>query len=157
MRAVAKFLEDHGVNMVFNGHEHNYQRTFPIRANASVAAGPSPNAPAAVSIDTSFDGVTQTVPDGVLYVVEGAGGNRDFDGNLAPARGSGLGIDQEDSATGKGTVATFTFPNGPASWLDTKPDECRDVTSVSWRGKRTENHDSLQGEAVLFCGYRSEG
>jgi hypothetical protein len=125
MRAVAKFLEDHGVNMVFNGHEHNYQRTFPIRANANVAAGPSPTGPAAVSIDTSFDGVTQTVPDGVLYIVEGAGGNRDFDGNLGPARGSGLGIDQDDSATGKGTLATFIFPNGPASWLDTH------LTSVS--------------------------
>jgi hypothetical protein len=125
MRAVAKFLEDHGVNMVFNGHEHNYQRTFPIRANANVAAGPSPTAPEAVSIDTSFDGVTQTVPDGVLYIVEGAGGNRDFDGDLGPARGSGFGIDQEDSATGKGTLATFMFPNGPASWLDTH------LTSVS--------------------------
>jgi hypothetical protein len=32
MRAVAKLLEDHGVNVVFNGHEHNYQRTLPIRA-----------------------------------------------------------------------------------------------------------------------------
>jgi len=125
MRAVAKFLEDHGVNMVFNGHEHNYQRTFPIRANANVAAGPSPSGPPAVSIDTSFDGVTQTVPDGVLYIVEGAGGNRDFDGDLGPARGSGLGIDQEDSATGIGTLATFMFPNGPASWLDTH------LTSVS--------------------------
>src|SRR5467141_944788 len=119
MRAVAKFLEDHGVNMVFNGHEHNYQRTFPIRANATVAAGPSPAGPPAVSIDTTFDGVTETVPDGVLYIVEGAGGNRDFDGDFAPARGSGLGIDQDDSATGKGTLATFIFPNGPASWLDT--------------------------------------
>jgi hypothetical protein len=125
MRAAAKFLEDHGVNMVFNGHEHNYQRTFPIRANANVAAGPSPSGPAAVSIDASFDGVTQTVPDGVLYLVEGAGGNRDFDGNLGPARGSGLGIDQDDSATGKGTLATFMFPNGPSSWLDTH------LTSVS--------------------------
>jgi Calcineurin-like phosphoesterase/Purple acid Phosphatase, N-terminal domain/Domain of unknown function DUF11 len=125
MRAVAKFLEDHGVNMVFNGHEHNYQRTFPIRADATVAAGPSPSGPAAVSIDTSFDGVTQTVPDGVLYIVEGAGGNRDFDGDLGPARGSGLGIDQEDSATGLGTLSTFMFPNGPASWLDTH------LTSVS--------------------------
>jgi hypothetical protein len=125
MRAVAKFLEDHGVNMVFNGHEHNYQRTFPIRANASVATGPSPSGPPAVSIDTSFDGVTQTVPDGVLYIVEGAGGNRDFDGDLGPARGSGLGIDQEDSATGLGTLSTFMFPNGPASWLDTH------LTSVS--------------------------
>ena len=125
MRAVAKFLEDHGVNMVFNGHEHNYQRTFPIRANANVAAGPTPSGAAAVSIDTSFDGVTQTVPDGVLYIVQGAGGNRDFDGNLTPARGSGLGIDQDDSATGQGTLATFMFPNGPASWLDTH------LTSVS--------------------------
>jgi len=125
MRAAAKFLEDHGVNMVFNGHEHNYQRTFPIRANANVAAGPSTPGPAAVSIDTSFDGVTQTVPDGVLYVVEGAGGNRDFDGDLNPARGSGLGIDQDDSATGQGTLGTFMFPNGPASWLDTN------LTSIS--------------------------
>jgi hypothetical protein len=63
--------------------------------------------------------VTQTVPDGVLYLVEGAGGNRDFDGDLGPARGSGTGIDQEDSATGSAMVSTFTFPNGPASWLDT--------------------------------------
>jgi len=125
MRAAAKFLEDHGVNMVFNGHEHNYQRTFPIRANANVAAGPSTPGPAAVSIDTSFDGVTQTVPDGVLYIVEGAGGNRDFDGDLSPARGSGLGIDQDDSATGQGTLGTFMFPNGPASWLDTN------LTSIS--------------------------
>jgi hypothetical protein len=125
MRAAAKFLEDHGVNMVFNGHEHNYQRTFPIRANANVAAGPSTPGPAAVSIDTSFDGVTQTVPDGVLYIVEGAGGNRDFDGDLNPARGSGLGIDQDDSATGQGTLGTFMFPNGPASWLDTN------LTSIS--------------------------
>jgi hypothetical protein len=119
MRAIAKFLEDHGVNMVFNGHEHNYQRTFPIRANSNVAAGPSPAGPAAVSIDTSFDGISQTVPDGVLYLVEGAGGNRDFDGDLGPARGSGTGIDQEDSATGTAAVSTFVFPNGPASWLDT--------------------------------------
>ena len=121
MRAIAKFLEDHGVNMVFNGHEHNYQRTFPIRANANVAAGPSPTGPPAVSIDTAFDGVTQTVPDGVLYVVEGAGGNRDFDGDFGPARGSGTGVDQDDSATGTVMLpgVSFTFQNGPASWLDT--------------------------------------
>jgi hypothetical protein len=118
MRAVAKFLEDHGVNMVFNGHEHNYQRTYPIRA-LNAAATPATTGGPAVSIDTAFDGVNQTVPDGVLYVVEGAGGNRDFDGNLGPARGSGLGIDQDDSATGTATLAGFTFPNGSASWLDT--------------------------------------
>lgn len=118
MRAVAKFLEDHGVNMVFNGHEHNYQRTYPIRA-LNAAAMPVTTGGPLVNIDTAFDGVKQTVPDGVLYLVEGAGGNRDFDGDLGPARGSGLGIDQDDSATGTASLAGFTFPNGPASWLDT--------------------------------------
>jgi uncharacterized repeat protein (TIGR01451 family) len=118
MRAVAKFLEDHGVNMVFNGHEHNYQRTYPIRA-LNGAAMPVTTAGPLVNIDTAFDGENQTVPDGVLYLVEGAGGNRDFDGDLGPARGSGLGIDQDDSATGTTTLAGFTFPNGPGSWLDT--------------------------------------
>jgi Calcineurin-like phosphoesterase/Purple acid Phosphatase, N-terminal domain/Domain of unknown function DUF11 len=118
MRAVAKFLEDHGVNMVFNGHEHNYQRTYPIRA-LNAAAMPVTTGGPLVNIDTAFDGVKQTVPDGVIYLVEGAGGNRDFDGDLGPARGSGLGIDQDDSATGTASLAGFTFPNGPASWLDT--------------------------------------
>jgi len=36
-----------------------------------------------------------------------------------------LGIDQDDSATGRGTLGTFMFPNGPASWLDTN------LTSIS--------------------------
>jgi uncharacterized repeat protein (TIGR01451 family) len=118
MRAAAKFLEDHGVNMVFNGHEHNYQRTYPIRALNAAAMPVTPGSPL-VNIDTAFDGESETVPDGVLYLVEGAGGNRDFDGDLGPARGSGLGIDQDDSATGTASLAGFTFPNGPASWLDT--------------------------------------
>ncbi len=121
MRAIAKVLEDHGVNVVFNGHEHNYQRTLPIRANAN-----TPNAPyvtsggPAVYADTRFNGTTQTVPNGVLYIVEGAGGNRDFDGDLNPPRGSGLGVDQDDSASGTFTIAPgLTVNQGPADWLDT--------------------------------------
>ena len=121
MRAVAKVLEDHGVNVVFNGHEHNYQRSYPIRATSRTAGTPNTIAGTpAVFVDTAFDGKTQTVPDGVLYIVEGAGGNRDFDGDLAPPRGSGLGVDQDDSATGSFTVQPgFTVQQGPADWLDT--------------------------------------
>jgi hypothetical protein len=29
---IGGFLQAHGVNLVFNGHEHNYQRTLPLRA-----------------------------------------------------------------------------------------------------------------------------
>jgi uncharacterized repeat protein (TIGR01451 family) len=119
MRGVAKFLEDHGVNLVFNGHEHNYQRTLPLRAEAGVAAAPTSTGPAAVNIDPSFDGLTQTVPDGVLYLVEGSGGNREFDGDINQPRGQGAGVDQDDSATGTFSMGAFTFAKGPASWLDT--------------------------------------
>jgi hypothetical protein len=121
MRAVAKLLEDHGVNIVFNGHEHNYQRTLPIRATARTASTPTTTAGSpAVYVDQKFNGNTDTVPDGILYLVEGAGGNRDFDGDYAPPRGSGVGLDQDDSATGTFVDAPgLTVPQGPASWLDT--------------------------------------
>jgi len=123
MRTIAKLLEDHGVNMVFNGHEHNYQRSLPLRALSTVASSPNPNGPAALAVDESSDGISHTVPDGVLYFVEGAGGNRDFDDALGNPRGSNSQtIDQEDSATGDsiplGTPPT-SYPNGPNSWLDT--------------------------------------
>lgn len=120
MRAIAKTLEDHGVNMVLNGHEHNYQRTFPLRALARVADAPTTGSSPAVAIDTHFDGLNATVPDGVLYIVEGAGGNRDFDDNLPSPRGQGAALDQDDSATGTFSFGPgLTFATGPASWLDT--------------------------------------
>jgi hypothetical protein len=122
MRTMAQFLEDHGVNVVFNGHEHNYQRSLPLRGLANLGTSPIPGMPQ-VDVDTAFDGVTHTVPDGVLYFVEGAGGNRDFDDNFVNPRGSGASIDQDDSATGTTNMmvgnVSYQFATGPASWLDT--------------------------------------
>jgi uncharacterized repeat protein (TIGR01451 family) len=119
MRRIAKFLEDHGVNVVFNGHEHNYQRTYPLRALSDVGDAPTSSGPAAVAIDSAFDGDKDTVPDGVIYLVEGAGGEDTHDSGLALTRGAGPGADQDDSATGSFTYSNgMTFPNGPASWLD---------------------------------------
>jgi len=122
MRTIGQFLQDHGVNLVFNGHEHNYQRTKPIRARANVTSAPVPGT-AQVDVDNTFDGTANMVPDGVLYFVEGAGGNRDFDGDFPNPRGGGTGIDQDDSALGTtpGVVGgvTYTFKDGAPSWLDT--------------------------------------
>ncbi len=119
MRRVAKLLEDHGVNVVFNGHEHNYQRTYPLRALGDVGDAPTTSGPAAVAVDTSFDGANDTVPDGVIYLVEGAGGEDTHDSDLPLTRGAGPGADQDDSATGTFTYSNgMSFPNGPASWLD---------------------------------------
>lgn len=119
MRRIAKLLEDHGVNVVFNGHEHNYQRTYPLRALATVADAPTTAGGPAIAIDDSFDGANNTVPDGVIYLVEGAGGEGGHDNALEGTRGSGKGVDQDDAATGSYTYGPgLTFPNGPASWLD---------------------------------------
>src|SRR5262249_19948955 len=116
------FLKNPGVTMVFNGHEHNYQRTVPLRALANVTSAPIPGVPQ-VEIDKAFDGGANTVPDGVLYFVEGAGGNRDFDDNLQNPRGGGTSIDQDDAATGTATQTvggqSITFKNGVDSFLDT--------------------------------------
>src|SRR5262249_18326289 len=77
--------------------------------------------PRAVIPDLTFDGIQNTVPDGMLHIVEGAGGNRDFDAGKPTPRGQGPALDQEDSATGTYDFGGgLVFPQGPASWLDTK-------------------------------------
>jgi Calcineurin-like phosphoesterase len=119
MRQVTEVLEDHGVNIVFNGHEHNYQRTRPLRATSAVADVPTKSGPPAVLIDTDFDGDKHRVPNGIIHVVEGAGGNRDFDGDEPNPRGQGGGLDQDDSATGSFVAGDGkSYPQGPGSWVD---------------------------------------
>ena len=79
MRRMAVIFEAGHVDIVFNGHVHNYQRSFPLRfVQGSVAAEKSKSARNAVggswTLDKSFDGRTDTSPDGVIYLVTGGGG-----------------------------------------------------------------------------------
>ena len=152
MRAIAKLLEDHGVNIVFNGHDHNYQRSLPIRATDRTASQPTTQASSpAVYVDQTFDGSTDTVPDGVLYIVEGAGGNRDFDGDYAPPRGSGQGLDQDDSATGTFVDEPgLTVPQGPASWLDTNLTNPEMANFFPNAGKGTKITAKLKSKVFSF-------
>ena len=152
MRTVAKLLEDHGVNIVFNGHDHNYQRSLPIRATARTAATPTTTAGSpAVYVDQKFNGNTDTVPDGVLYLIEGAGGNRDFDGDYAPPRGSGVGLDQDDSATGTFVDEPgLTVPQGQASWLDTNLTNPEMINFFPNAGQGTKITAKLKSKVFSF-------
>jgi acid phosphatase type 7 len=85
MRVLAPLFEAHGVDIVLSGHEHNYQRARPLKF---VPAGPGRSAdrggkdrrvPGTFTIDRSFDGVRNTRPSGVLYIVTGAGGKHLYD------------------------------------------------------------------------------
>jgi acid phosphatase type 7 len=79
MRFLADIFERCGVDVVFNGHAHLYDRSHPLKF--TVDGGIKPSAmdfagyvSGKFVYDTNFDGVTRTKPDGVLYIVTGGGG-----------------------------------------------------------------------------------
>lgn len=81
IRALCPLFERLGVDLVLSGHEHNYQRTRPLRfapsdlTNAKAAGKGTRLVPGSFTVDRSFDGVRSTKPDGVVYIVTGAGGH----------------------------------------------------------------------------------
>ena len=86
MRILAPVFEAGKVDIVFNGHVHNYQRSYPLRFVPSKPNGASPVAgpdgkvsknrhvDGKLTLDKTFDGKTDTSPEGVIYLVTGAGG-----------------------------------------------------------------------------------
>jgi acid phosphatase type 7 len=85
MRLVSEILEHRGVDVVFSGHVHNYQRTAPLKflakpaADGTFKAGNSYVIDGDFELDPSFDGESDTTADGVLYVITGAGGAGAYD------------------------------------------------------------------------------
>jgi hypothetical protein len=75
MRQVVDLLEEGGVDVVFCGHVHNYQRTHPVRS--------SEGARDRWEFDRRFDGKGVTKADGVVFVTEGAGGGPVYDPQFA--------------------------------------------------------------------------
>lgn len=76
MRLLAPLFEECGVDVVFSGHVHDYQRSKPLRFAPNDPAPEKTKGPirGTFRFDEQFDGVTRTVPDGILYFVTGAGG-----------------------------------------------------------------------------------
>ncbi|MGN6553952.1 MAG: metallophosphoesterase [Verrucomicrobiota bacterium] len=90
-RLLAPLLQTCGVDVVFAGHVHNYQRSRPFRFE--------PNPPRRLpggyvngdfQLDTKFDGQTNTHADGVIHIVSGGGGaslySVDFEKTVAALR-----------------------------------------------------------------------
>jgi acid phosphatase type 7 len=79
MRLLAEVFEKGGVDLVVSGHVHNYQRTFPMHFVANKGPDGRPvrekNLVAGHwTLDKSFDSRDHTHPNGVIYLVTGAGG-----------------------------------------------------------------------------------
>lgn len=84
MRSIAPILEKGKVDLVFAGHVHNYQRTYPLTfkpdnlGNQLVAGANNIRIGKTVNgrwtLDKSFNGKRNTKPNGVIYITTGAGG-----------------------------------------------------------------------------------
>jgi len=84
MRVIAPILENGKVDLVFAGHVHNYQRTYPLTfkpdnwGNQLVAGANNTRTGKTVNgrwtLDKKFNGKKNTKPNGVIYITTGAGG-----------------------------------------------------------------------------------
>ena len=76
MRLLAPLFESCGVDVVFSGHIHNYQRSKPLRFQP--VAGDRWSERGLVdgqfTIDNDFNGTTRTTPNGIIHLVSGGGG-----------------------------------------------------------------------------------
>ena len=86
MRLQAPLLEELGVSMVLTSHVHNYQRSVPMKFAPEMSEGkdhyivsPEGRVNGKFTLDTKFDGVTNTKASGIIYIVSGSGGGELYD------------------------------------------------------------------------------
>lgn len=77
MRLIVDELEKGGVDIVFAGHAHNYQRSFPLHFKPSTGKMNSDGTvDGTITLDKNYDSTTNTKPNGIIHIVTGAGGAR---------------------------------------------------------------------------------
>jgi acid phosphatase type 7 len=72
-RWLAEIFQEQGVDVVFAGHVHNYQRSYPLRFKGAAADGKE-KVKGEFQIDRRFDWAGNARPEWVIYLVTGAGG-----------------------------------------------------------------------------------
>jgi len=79
MRLLSPIFEAHKVDVVFAGHVHNYQRSFPLTfvpkpQPDGAQIGPKGEVAGDWKLDKTFGTGATAKPNGVIYIVSGAGG-----------------------------------------------------------------------------------
>ena len=78
------------VDLVLTGHVHNYQRTVPLKFDPKkdptgehYVMDPSGRVDGVFTLDQKFDGVNNTTPNGIVYIVTGGGGAVLYDAEIS--------------------------------------------------------------------------
>jgi hypothetical protein len=74
VRPLSPLFEEAGVTLTFAGHVHNYQRSVPLRFAPNQKQEKKKSINGRFTLDTAFDGVKNTRPNGVIHIVAGGGG-----------------------------------------------------------------------------------
>ncbi|MFO0802901.1 MAG: hypothetical protein U0791_07235 [Gemmataceae bacterium] len=75
MRLWQPLFEACGVDVMFGGHVHNYQRTVPLKfAPTSSKRDKKGRVDGEFTLDRIFDGEKNTQADGIIHIVAGGGG-----------------------------------------------------------------------------------
>ncbi len=89
MRLLAPLFEKLKVNLVLAGHVHNYQRSVPLlfepqknKSGSHYIVSSEGKVNGTFILDKKFDGSTDTTPEGIIYIVTGAGGAGLYDPGL---------------------------------------------------------------------------
>jgi predicted phosphodiesterase len=95
MRHLSDIFEKNNVDVVYAGHSHSYQRSYPLIFKEVAAPANDREAKAGYvygtfKMDKSFDGDKNRKPHGVIYIVTGAGGAHLSGGNMENEPGQWL-------------------------------------------------------------------
>jgi len=95
MRHLSDIFEKNNVDVVFSGHSHSYQRSYPLFFKEVAAPSEDREAKAGYvygtfKLDKAFDGDKNRKPHGVIYIVTGAGGAHLSGGNMENEPGQWL-------------------------------------------------------------------
>jgi acid phosphatase type 7 len=74
VRPLSPLFEEAGVTLTFAGHVHNYQRSVPLKFAPNHKQEKKKSVDGRFTLDTAFDGVNNTRPNGVIHIVAGGGG-----------------------------------------------------------------------------------
>ena len=135
-RVLVDLFEKSGVDLVFCGHIHNYQRTYPLRFVAAGGVATNGRVAGRWKLDTAYDGIRRTRPDGIIYIVSGAGGAKLY----SPER-------DDDAASWQNFTARFIANTHSLTVVDVTADRLT-LRQVSSAGAELDRFIVTRGETA---------